>query len=241
MHGFGSSRSGQVTATIPQRPAQQAPAASSQHPGQGPQHGSAQGSQPWGQAAYPPQGQPQDQPQGQQSWPPPGPYGPGAPGAYGQGPYGSPYGGPQEPARPPRPVVLACLVSAVFSGITLIGAVVLMGILATDSALLVDRIAGMSEWQEAGLDDDFIEPALWTWGVILLLWCIASLVLTWFTWKRSNGARIGLVVSAIVAGVFSVLAFPVSLGHLVATAATAASLLSPSARDWFSSPDRRPW
>ena len=39
-----------------------------------------------------------------------------------------------------------------------------------------------------------------------IVWCIAAMVLAVFAMRRSNGARIGLVVSAALAAILSLLA-----------------------------------
>lgn len=161
------------------------------------------------------------------------PYAP-YPGPYPSGPLG---------ARP-RAVQTACAVAGVFTGIALLAGLVLGGVLALSPDSLVEQITGMREWQDAGLDKDLLVPALWTWAVVLVLWCSGALLLVWFTWRGSNGARVALVVSAVMAGVVGVLGFPVSLPHLIACASVVGLLVSAPAKAWFTRPSEGrpgPW
>lgn len=169
------------------------------------------------------------------------PGGPTAPAPYSPGPV--PFGvahaaPPGSLADRPRAVQTACVVAAVFTGIALLAGLLLAGLLAFSPDSLVDQITGMREWQDAGLDKELLVPALWTWAVVLVFWCSGALVLVWFTWRRSNSARIALITSAVMAGVIGVLGFPVSLPHLIACAAVIGLLVSAPARAWFAPPQR---
>ncbi|HET9499898.1 MAG TPA: hypothetical protein VFO98_06530 [Marmoricola sp.] len=162
------------------------------------------------------------------AWPPP--HGPA-----------TPLGGPH--AGRPRSVQTACIIATVFTGISLLGALVLVVVLLVSPSTLQEQATSMPEWKDSGLDADLLLPALWTWAVVLVLWCVAALVLVWFTWRRSNGARIALIVSAVLAGVVGVLGFPVTFAHLIGCAAVVGLLASAPAREWFARSGNRsgPW
>jgi hypothetical protein len=181
-------------------------------------------------------------PSGQAVQPPPTQGYGDAPGRHGAPPsYGAPYGQPSWPrpvARRPPSVQIACIVSGVFAGIGLLVGLLLAGMLAVASDTLVDEVTGMPGWQDSGLDQSVLVPAMWVWAVLLVLWCSAALALAWFAWRGHNGARIGLIVSAAIAGLVSVLVLPVSVAHLIACGAVIGLLLSPPAREWFSGPTR---
>ena len=75
--------------------------------------------------------------------------------------------------------------------------------------------------------------------VVVILWCLIACVLAVFTMRRSNAARITLVVSATVAGLLSLLGIQsqVSAVPLLACLATVILLFTGGAGDWFA---RRP-
>lgn len=169
----------------------------------------------------------------------------GQPPAWQSGPasypsWPQPYDGRSRLDDRPRVVRTACIVAAVFTGITLAAALVLAAVLAVQSDTVIGELTSMPEWQDTGLQDSLLLPALWTWVVVLLVWCPTVLTLIWFTWRRSNGARITLIVSAAIAGVVGVLGFPVSIGHLVASAVTIGMLVSQPARAWFAGAGQGP-
>jgi hypothetical protein len=74
---------------------------------------------------------------------------------------------------------------------------------------------------------------LWVLGAVVILWCLVSMVLAFLAWRRVGWARVTLVVSAAVAGVVSLIAFPVGLLSAVAAFTTVALLFTGGANDWY--------
>ena len=169
---------------------------------------------PYGQQTPPsPYGQPQQ----------PSPYGQpgyGQPG-YGQSPYGQypqqPAGAPQRDAdRRPGTVLAAGIVTIVMSGLVLLGSgFVALAALATRE----DFAEGFND--SAGLDvsHDSLVTAVVVVCVVLCLWSAVAIVLGVLAMRRSQAARITLVVSAAVTALASLLGLPLGAVTLVAAIA----------------------
>jgi hypothetical protein len=199
----------------PEPPAQQ-PRQPEQPFGQPPQQGYGQPPQQgYGQPQY---GQPQyGQPQ------------------HGQPQYGQPqYGGYADPDKRPATVTAAGWITIVLSGLVLV--VLALGMVALGVAReeVVDQMRG-----EPGLGDidpnDLVSVLFVVFGAFLV-WCALAIVLAIFTLRRSNGARIGLLVSAALSATLSLLAIAsgTSIITLVASVAVIICLFAGGASAWFS-------
>ena len=203
---------------------------------------------PYGQ----PPGQPQDQPEppAQQPRQPEQPFGqPPQQQGYGQPQYGQPqygqpqYGQPQyggygapygDPDKRPTTVTAAGWITIVLSGLVLV--VLALGMIALGVAReeVVDQMRG-----EPGLGDidpnDLVSVLFVVFGAFLV-WCALAIVLAIFTLRRSNGARIGLLVSAALSATLSLLAIAsgTSIITLVASVAVIICLFAGGASAWFS-------
>ena len=155
----------------------------------------AQYPQPDAQPPYgvPPAGAtpPGQYPYGQQ------PYGGYAPHQYGGPGYGPPGFGRRDPNARPGTVLAAGIVTIVLSGLSLLGALLML-------------IIGMAM---SSIDDEVFEGtdnALQIGAVVVAVWfawSMAAILLAIFTLRRSRGARIALVVSSgltIVASLVSI-------------------------------------
>lgn len=138
----------------------------------------------------------------------------------------------------PQQVRIASLLTWIFGAFTGLGglAMALVAVLARDE--LVDRVVADSRWDPT-LDRDLIVPVVVTLGILVTLWCIANAVLAVFVWQGHRWAWITLDVSIGLAAVFSVLAFPMSLVHMAALAASLGMLTSAPTRSWFAVSDPR--
>ncbi|HEU4513197.1 MAG TPA: hypothetical protein VFR87_08825 [Nocardioidaceae bacterium] len=210
------------------RPQQGGPA----YPQQGGQPGQSGG------APYP-QGQPQQggyPPQyGQQ------PYGqPGQP--YGQGPYGYPqqqpyYGAPQKPVDPdarPTSVTVAAWITWVLSALSILFFVMVALVMVAAQDQFLRQLEQDPTFQQLDVPSDQVVAAMWVMGTIALFWGASAMVLAWFAYRRSNWARIALVVSSGLTLVFSVVAFPVGLLHTLGAGAVIALLFIGGAQQWYS-------
>lgn len=152
---------------------------------------------------------------------------------YGQQP---PYGMAQQTGdRRPGTVTAAAWITIGFSAITAL----LFGF--TGLALLVARdqvIAEMEkvpEFQDANLDADAAVGVLVAIMAALVIWAIVAIILAVLVLRRSNVARILLVISGAVTALFSLLSITsgVSVVLLLASGAVIVLLFTGGAGDWF--------
>lgn len=193
-----------------------------------------------------PYGQPAGQdPYGQQ--PPPPAYGqqPPAP-AYGQPAYGqqppayaaqpgypAPMGG--DPDKRPGTVTAAGIITIVFSGLSfLLFAVILVALLVAKDDVL-DEIEKSEGFQDAGISANDALGAVVGFVGVFAVWCLIATVLGFLVLRRSNGARITLVVSAAVTAVISLIGIGsgISAITLIAAVAVIVLLFTGGAGDWF--------
>lgn len=169
------------------------------------------------------------------------PYGQGDP--YGQQPGGQPYPYGQQPAygqqptgdRRPGTVTAAAWISIVFSAIS----AVMFGF--TGLALLVARdevireMERVPEFQDANIDADAAVGVMVAVILGLVVWAIVAIVLSVFVLRRSNVARILLVISSAVVALLSLLGVTsgVSIVTLIASIAVIVLLFVGGAADWF--------
>ncbi len=161
-------------------------------------------------------------------------------------PFGAPrspdlasYPPPNQPPPRPRSVSLAVVITRVAASLT--GLFVTMGLirLATDRTAFEAEI-GQSFESNPQFDELGITPAdLWAPTIamlgLLVVWCVAAYVLTFFVLRRAAWARILLLVSAGIAAVLSLVALMtiVSVFPLVASGLSIRLLLQRETAAWF--------
>ncbi|WP_457189713.1 hypothetical protein [Nocardioides sp. P5_E3] len=161
---------------------------------------------------------------------------------YGQDPYGqqSPYGQQpygQQPAGDRRPgtVTAAAWITIVFSAITaaLFGFTALGLFIARDQ--VITEMERVPEFQDANIDADAAVGVLVAVILALVVWAIIAIVLGVLVMRRSNVARILLVISSAVVALFSLLGVTsgVSAVTLIAAIAVIVLLFVGGAGDWF--------
>ncbi|WP_206063176.1 hypothetical protein [Nocardioides sp. HDW12B] len=179
---------------------------------------------------------PQGAPGGSSGWGP-GQDGQGYPqqgyaqqGYAGQGYGGQGYPGQPDPDRRPTTVTLACWSAWVGSG--LMTALTLLGILLL-AAAPDEFIQDLRD--ELNMSTTEVQTLAWTTLAIFLVWSVAAFVLTILTFRRSQVARILLVISSAMTALLSLLgilsifsAFP-----LLLSGATVILLFTGGANDWF--------
>lgn len=196
------------------------------------------GQNPYGQppAAPDPYGQPA---------PPPPAYGQQPPPAYGQPAYGQPAYGQQpgyagapmagDPDKRPGTVTAAGTITLIFSGLSfLLFAFVLVALLVAEDEVLAE-IERQEGFEDAGISaNDALGVVVGVVGVFAV-WCLVATILGFLVLRRSNAARITLVVSAAVTALVSLLAIGsgVSALTLIAAVATIVLLFTGGAGDWF--------
>jgi hypothetical protein len=193
------------------------------------------GEQPAQQSPYgdrPPQ---QQNPYGQPAQPPP--YGQQQP-AYSQPGYG--YGGPVSDKRPGS-VTAAAVITLIFSGLSLlVYAFVLIALVVAKDEVLT-AITEEPEFEDLGISADAAYGATLAFVSVFLVWCLIACVLGVLVLRRSNAARITLVVSSSVTALFSLLAIGslVSAVTLLAAVAVIVLLFVGGANEWFKGKGRQ--
>ncbi len=198
-----------------QPPAQQPPA---QQPGptDWPANGPTYPPPPSGQASYPPYDQPGYSPYNQ--------------------PYGQPYGpGDQQSDKRPLTVTIAAVLTWVGSGLVLAGALLFAVALSVSRDMVVDEIERTAQDTQVALDVDDVLAVVWAGMAFFTIWALVAAVLAVFAFRRSNGARITLVISAVMTALVSLLvvATGVSLLWLVLGVAVVVLLFTGGANDWY--------
>jgi hypothetical protein len=171
------------------------------------------------------------------------PYGQNDP--YGQQPYGQPYG--QQPGGQPSPygrsagdrrpgtVTAAAWITIVFSAITAaLFAFTALGLLVARDQVITE-MERVPEFQDANIDADAAVGVLVAVIVGLVVWAIIAIVLAIFVLRRSNVARILLVISSAVVALLSLLGAGsgISVVTLVASLAVIVLLFVGGAGAWF--------
>ena len=152
---------------------------------------------------------------------------------YGQQPsYGAP---PVQGDRRPGTVTAAAWITIVFSGLTavLFGFAGLALLVARDQ--VITEMERVPEFQDAGIDADAAVGVLVAFILGLVVWAVIALVLAVFVLRRSNVARILLVISSSVVALLSLLGITsgISAITLIASVATIVLLFVGGAGDWF--------
>lgn len=157
----------------------------------------------------------------------------GQPYGYGQ----QPYGAAPAPSGDQRPgtVTAAAWIAIVFSGLSAaafgFGALALL--VARDE--VIAEMEKVQEFRDANIDADAAVGVLVVFMVGFVIWCVIAAILGIFVLRRSNVARILLVISASVAALFSLVGVTsgFSLIPLVACLATIVLLFVGGAGAWF--------
>jgi hypothetical protein len=225
------------------------------NPPQSPQnpYGSGSGETPYGgQPGQQPYGQqPAQQPYGQQPGQQPAGQAPYAQAPYGQQPYAQQpvgaagplgdgldmYGRPLGTDVRPASVTAAGWITLVVSGLSVLlyGFITLAMVVAKDD---VTREIDKAIADQGGAGDFSAEDAYgFAVGLLLVItiWCLIACVLAVFAMRRSNVSRILLVISAVIAGLLSLLGIGsiVSAVPLLACLTVVVLLFVGGSGDWF--------
>lgn len=187
---------------------------------------------PYGQPSGQPDPYGQSSPYGQPPSGEPSPYGQQYDQQYGQA-YGQ-YGQPTSDRRPGTvtaaawiTIVLSAIVAAVF------GFATLALIVARDQ--VITEMERVPEFQDANIDADAAVGVLVAVMLGFLVWSLIAVVLAVFVLKRSNVARILLVISCSVTALLSLLSITsvISAVWLIAAVAVIVMLFAGGASAWF--------
>jgi hypothetical protein len=146
-------------------------------------------------------------------------------------------------ARRPAPVLWACVVTWVATGLTVVGLVASGVVLAVRSEVMLDQAHRQNpELASEGVTDQMLIVATYVLIAGLLLWCIAAAVVAALVLRRVAWARIALLVSAAAASACCLIGAAVGavalLLPLAASVTTLALLLRTDVAPWFARPAR---
>lgn len=159
---------------------------------------------------------------------------------YHQNPYGAPtygmpgYGAPlRDPDARPGTVLAAGVVTLVLSGLVLMLLLVFTAFLLAARGDFLDGFSDTSGFGTGDADAWFVVVLVVLLGFIV--WCVAAIVLAILALRRSNPARIALVVSSAVTALLSLLAIAggVSVITLAASVAVIVLLFTGGATEWY--------
>lgn len=193
--------------------------------GQAPYGQAPYGQQTYGQAPY------AEQPYGQQ------PYGQAPYGQqpYGQAPYGTAYPVPVDPDKRPTTVTVGALIAIVASLLTgLLTGLGVVGLLVARNDFL-SEVRNNPDFDEANLDADSLFMAVLVFLVIVVIWSLLGCLLGYWAMRRSQVARVLLVISAgvVALGALVSIASLVSAVWLLAAVATMVLMFTGGANDWY--------
>lgn len=203
-------------------PPAQAPTEPPPYPGP---YGQQPPAAPYGQPGQPPQGY---DPQG---WAQPQAYGqPGQPGGQVRGPR-------------PRPLLIAALLTWVFSGLSLLVTAASVAILAGDHDLILDEMRDTNPeiFDQQGVTEQLIVNTTYFMAGVLVLWSLAAIILAALALRGQGWARVMLIISASATAGFCLLGALTSVVLLLpvlAAGGTVYALLRPEVRAWFAAPRR---
>lgn len=143
---------------------------------------------------------------------------------------------PEVPVRRPDSVVWATVLTWIFSGLTVIVLAASGFVFAQDPhGLLTELRQQEPSLDDAGATDSMLIAVVIVMLAIFVVWALVAALLALFVWRGREWARIALVVSAMVAGVVSIIgvvAGGITLPLLVACGVVTRLLLAPPAAAW---------
>jgi hypothetical protein len=91
---------------------------------------------------------------------------------------------------------------------------------------------------DAGLSDGQVIGTLWLVAAIGITWSLSAIALAVLAYRRVEAGRVGLVVSAVLAAIVGLVAFPVGLLNAAGAVTATVLLLRRPAQQWYAARDR---
>ncbi len=135
-------------------------------------------------------------------------------------------------SRRPVTVTVAAWLTWAFSAVTALFLLLLVVVLLSDQERLVQALQDNPQIAAYGYSNRDLLGGMWVITAVGLFWCLAATALAVLAFRRVNLGRIGLVVSAVLAGILGV-ATLVGLLHAMAAFATVALLFSGGSNRWY--------
>ena len=148
--------------------------------------------------------------------------------------YGQQLPGP-DPDKRPVTVTIAAVLTWVGAAATAASMVLLGAVLASGGDVFVEQFDEQAQGSGVTLSSDQVLAVGWGVTAFFLIWSLVAAVLAGFAFRRSNPARIALVISAVMTALLSLLMVlsGISLVTLVLSVATAILLFTGGANDWY--------
>lgn len=156
--------------------------------------------------------------------------------------------------RRPGALVVACVLTWIFSGVTLLMTAASVALMAIDPDLVLDEVNNQQpDLADQGVTDQMLVNTTYFMGGVMVIWCLIAALLAVFAFRRQGWARIALIVSTSAVVVLSLAA---SLGSLVlavpllAAVGVLGCLMRTEVRAWFAAappgsttppPRQQPW
>ena len=141
-------------------------------------------------------------------------------------------------AARPTTVTVASWLTWVFSGLVVLGYSLVVLTMLVAKGPLLEALRENQAVAELNATEQQLLGFLWVMSAIVIFWAIAAMALAVLAFRRVNAGRIGLVVSAAIAGVVCLAAFPVGWPHAIAAFTTLALLLRGGANEWYAGDGR---
>lgn len=153
------------------------------------------------------------------------------------------YGASSSPAGPtsyadrerPGELLQACILTWVFAGTTLVVCGLMVLLVAVDPGIVGDLMEADDRYEEMGLDRGSVRTGAIVVGTLFAVWSAGAILLAVLAFAGRPWARVGLLVSAILAGgvsVASAISSPVALVVTLACGFAALQLNRPAVRRW---------
>ena len=138
----------------------------------------------------------------------------------------------------PRPVVAACALTWVSSGLVALGLLLTAVVLAVDPDPLLDEVHRQRpDLAEQGVSDGMLIGVSRVISAVVVLWCVAAVVLAALVYRRIDWARVVLLVSAGISAAVCLVGLVAGGFLLVVPLAAAVGsfvlLVRPDSRLWF--------
>jgi hypothetical protein len=145
------------------------------------------------------------------------------------------YGQSSSSDKRPTSVTIAAVLTWIGAGATAASMVLLGALLATGGDVFVEQFDEQAQGSGVTLSSDEVLAVGWGITAFFLLWSLVAAVLAGFAFRRSNGARIALAISAVMTALVSLLMVlsGISLVTLVLSVAAAILLFTGGANDWY--------
>lgn len=194
---------------------------------------------PYGQppSGPPPSGPPPSGPYGEPPYPPPSS---GQPQyvqpAYPLAGYGGHPGTFRDPDRRPVTVTIASVLTWIGAGATTALMLAFVAILAFAGDSFVRAFERTAQASNVALTGNQARALGWSVAAVFLVWSLAAIVLAVLAFRRSNAARIALVVSSVMAALLSLVGITSGLSAvtLLMAVATVVLLFTGGANQWYS-------